>query len=130
MRTVVVALAVCSLLGTGCFVFEEMDSGMEYWEEHSPDANTKKNRKNLELEGDEEPGILERLRQWWHGRASDSGSRHRAEEPSGPPPDPENVLVECTLDGRVQFMRKFDCQLRGGSYTEVDLDQKRPLANR
>jgi hypothetical protein len=45
------------------------------------------------------------VQEWWKS----------VREPSAPQRDPEDVPVRCDIDGRMQFTRKSDCSLRGGS---------------
>ncbi len=98
------------LLGSGCFILDEIDKGQEEMRKHSPEA---KNQAKSAPEKDENGGIsLAALRERSAG-AIDSISG-RVEEALAPEPDPDNVVVSCAIDGRTEFTRKFDCQSRGG----------------
>ena len=110
-RLVALVLACC--VCQGCFAFDEIDKGQKILKKHSPrvreaqqaqaaaPAATKK----------EEEGWLDRagqlaggVKQWWAGRSDRTPER-----------DPDDVPVPCEIDGRMQFMRKSDCAIRGGT---------------
>jgi len=118
--SVSLVLAALALGGAGCFAFEEIDQGQEIMDRHF----AKERKAEEEAQGDEtagtpeEPaGLVARLQSWWSGPDAEETA---APEPSGPPPHPEDVPGRCEIDGSTQFMRKFDCQLRGGTYTPSD----------
>lgn len=117
-RLAAALLAAC--LASGCFVIEEIDKGQEYMDQHA-DVDKRKAIEDEKAEAeqarkdDEGPGVADRMRGWWDERQEDQA---RAEE-SGPEAHPEDKPGRCQLDGKTQFMRKFDCQLRGGSYTPI-----------
>ncbi len=93
---------------TGCFVLEEVDKGQELMKQHSPDAN-----KVDRVEKDDSGGIsLAALRERSAGALEDISGR--VEEALAAEPDPANVVVQCAIEGRTEFTRKFDCQSRGG----------------
>ncbi len=129
-------LCLSLALGTsGCFVLEELDAGMEIMEEHSNvDAKKKRAKQQAAKKGKhgkkgkgkgkkKDPTLVERV-QAWLGLAEEEPGK-KAVEPDSPPPDPENVLVRCQLDGSLTFLRKFDCQLRGGKVaSEVETSPK------
>jgi hypothetical protein len=94
----------------GCFVFDEIDAGQKWMDDHSP---------NAERRGEEappatalasarkpksEPGMGDKLKQWWA----------KVTEPPPPPPDPNDVIVRCQLGAATHFTRKNECLLRGG----------------
>ena len=103
----VIALAALSF-GSGCFVLDEIDSGQEQMRKNSPEG------KNIaRVEKDAEGGIsLAALRERSAGAIE--GISGRVEEALAKEPDPSNVVVQCAIDGRTEFTRKFDCQTRGG----------------
>lgn len=117
-RLAAALLAAC--LASGCFVVEEIDKGQKYMDQH---ADVDK-RKAVEEEkaaaeqakkSDEGPGVTDRMRGWWEERQDDQA---RAAD-SGPGAHPDDKPGRCELNGSTQFMRKFDCQLRGGTYTPL-----------
>jgi len=121
MRCLSIALVCTGLAlgGAGCFAFEEIDQGQEIMDQHfagKRKAEEEKARRDEATRAPEEPApglvarVQARVQSWW------SGSETDAPEPSGPPPHPDNVPGRCEIDGSTQFMRKFDCQLRGGTY--------------
>ena len=114
------AALLAAFLASGCFVVEEIDKGQEYLDQH---ADVDK-RQALEDEkaaaeqakqGDEGPAMTDRVRGWWDERQQDQA---RVEE-SGPGAHPDDKPGRCELKGGTQFMRKFDCQLRGGSWSPL-----------
>lgn len=124
MRAFAIALAcgALTLAGSGCFAFEEIDQGQEIMDQHfgadrKARAETEAREKAAEEAEDDGTGLLARARRWWN---DDGGSAPPEPESSGPPPHPDDVVGRCELDGSTQFMRKFDCQLRGGRYVPME----------
>ena len=100
---------LASLALSGCFVFEEIQNGIDLMEEHSPAANAKRAQEAEEAESpsvteSELPQMKEKLAKWWRSVLE--------EEP--PPPDPSDGIARCEVGGKVRFMRKSDFKLRGG----------------
>lgn len=111
MRRVGILIAVL-LLAPGCFVFDELDKGQKLMEQHSPktDAQRKAASQAAEAPAKPEkpqPGLLDQVRDWIAQRTAEA-------EPKRPQADPDDVPVSCRIGGHVQFVRKSDCQLRGG----------------
>jgi len=115
-------LAACLLaaaLASGCFAFDEIDKGQEVMDQHYGQAAKKKQGDAPEKPA-EQPGPMARLKGWLEEQWSSLRQRaERAEEGGSPPPHPDDTLVACTLDGTTRFMRKFDCQLRGGTFRDL-----------
>jgi hypothetical protein len=111
MRSAAFLLALL-LLAPGCFVFDELEAGRKIMEQHSPktaeqrEAASKKVASSTGGKQDEE-GMLERVQGWLAQRKADA-------ERAKPTVHSEDVPVRCEIRGRMQFLRKFDCQLRGG----------------
>ncbi len=105
-------LAALLLLVPGCFVFEELDAGRKLMEQHSPKTAKKKpepakaGASNPSGAGDD-GGLLAQLRGWLAERSARAGSER-------PQHDPDDVPVRCRIGSRTHFVRKSDCQLRGG----------------
>ena len=112
MRVLLSTLLVCLCLsGTGCFVFDEIDKGQEEMRKHSPAAKNKPvDQADAKQDGDgfSFAGLRKK------GASAFGDLSGRVEEALQPAPDPDNVVVSCNLEGRVEFTRKFDCQSRGG----------------
>jgi hypothetical protein len=100
-----VALAMATILGLGCFVFDELDSaenllanpGFSEQQKKKPDAPKQphaapeKAHVDRPSEGD-----------WWKkSRSLTSG-------------EVSDEFVRCELDGATQFMRRPNCLARGG----------------
>ncbi len=92
-------LLVCTLLAfttTGCFVIDEIDSGMKFMEEHSalePEPEETEETSDAVVR----PGF-----DWQSSRTITPGSRGNSD------------VVSCNLRGQVQFMKRDDCINRGG----------------
>lgn len=103
----VLALACITLLSSGCFVFEEIDKGQETMRKHSP----QKKVEDVKVEPDDSMSFAALRERGMDALGSLSG---RVEEALQTEPDPDNIVVNCDIEGRVEFTRKFDCQSRGG----------------
>jgi len=58
------------------------------------------------------PAVPEKLASWWHETVDE-------------PPvqaDPDDKLVSCEIHGKIQFLRKSDCQLRRGRAAALKTD--------
>ncbi len=118
----VLAILACSLWLSGCFIFEEIRKGDALIEQHSVGWRDKKNRMQeaekevakTELEthsrkaSDGGPGVKDKFSEWWRDTV--------AEEPVTA--DPSDKLVSCEIQGKMQFLRKSDCELRRGRMRE------------
>jgi hypothetical protein len=98
-------LVLCFALA-GCFVFDELDSGMEMMEKNSP-----QNAKKAEAPAGEDPNKPPSGDAWWS--SAKSIDRRSADE-SADPADPTQ-LVSCRLSGGTRFMRRGDCLSQGGT---------------
>jgi hypothetical protein len=110
----VVALIALLVLAPGCFVFDELDKGQEILEKHSPKRAEQKEKEAASrpasassATGKEEPGLIDQVRSWIAQRTAEA-------QPERPQADPDDVPVSCRIDGHLRFVRKSDCQLRGG----------------
>lgn len=103
---------LASLALTGCFVFDELDSGMEIMDEHSAAAKKTKVAKTEPTAAD--TGSEESQLSKWKAQVGEWWRNVLEEEPVGP--DPNDIIVRCQTPGRVNFTRKSDCELRGGRY--------------
>ena len=104
------AAALISSLCCGCFVFDEIDKGQQWMDDHSASAQQSAKESSASDAGGptgkvkEEPSLVERAKEWWA----------KATEPPPPPPDPNDVIVRCKVGDSTQFTRKNECLLRGG----------------
>jgi hypothetical protein len=112
------AILLSSLWLSGCFVAEEIRQGDALIEQHSVGWREKKKGKEKAEEETAKaeaatksqrarnagPGVKSKLSDWWQETVE--------EEPVKT--DPNDKVVSCTIGGKVQFLRKSDCQLRRG----------------
>ena len=119
MRQILCMLGLVGLLagGPGCFVLDELDSGMEKMKEASPGARAKTEAKQAEAERETWDDARKRsgkdgkaidLKAWWKS----------ARTPSSGPRDPSASveIVTCRIGGEKRFMTKVDCEVQGGRY--------------
>ena len=114
------ALTLCS----GCWVMDELDSGMGIMEQHSPKKKGGKGEPTAQAEkggkapepgaapappANEGPGILHELVVW---------TKKKLEGPP-PPPDPQDVPVRCNMGKSVLFTTRGECEGRGGQAREL-----------
>lgn len=104
----VLAIASLVLLSSGCFVFEEIDNGLETMRKHSPEPKASPAKVVADDSGLSFAALRER------GKNALGELSGRVEEAMQKEPDPDNAVVKCEIEGRVDFTRKFDCQSRGG----------------
>ena len=110
MKTRFLRLALpllASLTLPGCFVFDEIQRGIDLMDEHASVESKKAKQAEAESEPYEESKLPEykaQLAKWWN---------HALEE-EPPPPDPNNGIARCEIRGKVSFTRESDCALRGG----------------
>jgi hypothetical protein len=129
-RLLAIALAAC--LCSGCFIFEELDKGQKYMDDHSPTRNeharAKRGRRGGEpvrdeANGDASGGIRERIQialsrvpdalaglkeiLSWRGDEDGKGSS-RGER------DPRDAMVRCVVAGGMLFTSRIECEGRGG----------------
>jgi hypothetical protein len=107
MRNAALLLALL-LIAPGCFVLDELDAGRKIMEQHSPktaeerEARSKKVSSSTGGNQDDE-GLVARVQGWLAQRKADAERAKPSVHPDG-----------CGIGGSMQFLRKFDCQLRGG----------------
>ena len=106
-RLLLILLIAC--LTQGCFVWEELEKGEAIMDAHRPRNLDDEKESEAAAPAKDEPNLIasvsETLQEWWAS----------ATEPSAPERDPGDIPVRCEVDGRMQFTRKSDCRLRGGT---------------
>ena len=107
----VLLMGVC-LLGTGCFVIDEIDKGTAMMDYHSSAPKQATAEAGAARKGGAGGLTLAGLRE--RGADAFSDLSGRVEQALKKAPDPENIVVSCRIEGRPEFARKFDCQSRGG----------------
>ena len=101
-----VLLLIVPLLGSGCFVFEEIDKGMEIMEAHTPTKNKQKREEEEKLAQGEKPLTYSQKVGGWFENAKSLAPREHTS--SGDP------MVSCAAQGRSFFTKRSDCLARGG----------------
>jgi hypothetical protein len=102
-----ILLSLVALLSSGCFVFEEIDKGMEIMEAHTPAVNKQKKAEAEQLaNGEKPPTYAEKMGSWFENAKSLAPREHTSSA------DP---MVKCTAQGRMLFTKRSDCLARGGS---------------
>jgi hypothetical protein len=110
MRTVrLIALMLPLVFAPGCFVFDEIDSGMKEMEARAPKDKQKKEGEQQKAGGKEaeKPTYAKATQAWW-GAAKSLSTAEGDGDAAGEP------IVNCRLSGRSQFMKRSDCVARGG----------------
>jgi hypothetical protein len=105
----VVFLCLLAAFWCGCFVFEEIDAGMEMMDKHSPAAKKTPGGKDgapaqPDKDGEKPVTYAEKVGGWWQNATSLSSQPNASKEP----------FVQCTAGGKTFFTKKSDCQARGG----------------
>jgi hypothetical protein len=113
MKRLAVLLVVC-LLGSGCFVFDEIDAGKAIMEKNSPKPkaggpNAKAGSAKANAIAKAKAGTPRQKagKDWW--------STAKSIEPATDvvPGDP-STPVSCKVHGSTRFMRRGDCLSQGG----------------
>lgn len=108
------ALVLPLVFGSGCFVFDELDAGMEIMDAHTPAANKKKHEEaeaaKTAKDGEAPPTYSQMTQEWWKDASSLSAAPEEGEEDA---PDP-NATVTCRHGGKTFYTRRSDCLARGG----------------
>jgi len=108
-------LLAAACLASGCFVFDELDAGQKIMDQHRARKNkTEQDTPQAKPSEDESPGLVAKVKDWWSGLGEGGGTA--ASRDTSPPPHPDDVLGTCDLGGGLTFMRKFDCQRKGGKF--------------
>ena len=122
------AILLSSLWLSGCFVAEEIRKGDALIEQHSVGWRNKKERveqaeeevakAEAEAENNQArntgPDTKSKLSKWLRETIE--------EEPVKA--DPSDKIVSCTIGGKLQFLRKSDCEIRRGQTTELKTKDK------
>jgi len=102
----VCSLLLVALLCGGCFVIDEIDQGRAIMEEHNPKAVLKADAKG-------EDGAPQTARERLDAYYAKQRAKASAPAKSAGAGD---KIGGCRIDGKVQFTRRSDCQLRGGTF--------------
>lgn len=99
---------LASLSLSGCFVFDEIQRGIDLMDEHAPIARAKE-ATHAEAQGSPEsesmlPHYRAQLAKWWNS----------ALEEESPARDPNDGIVRCVVHDKLSFTRESDCAIRGG----------------
>jgi hypothetical protein len=104
----VLCLMVALLCG-GCFVFDEIEQGQAIMAAHSP--------KSERQEDPAKPDGVEGAGKTARERLTEYYAKQRAK--AGPPKtsdDPGDSIGQCRIGSSTSFLRRYDCQLRGGTF--------------
>ena len=124
----VAAILLSSLWISGCFVAEEIrqgdalieqhsvgwrekKKGMQQAEEESAKAEAKTQSRQARSAG---PGVKDKLSDWWHETVDEEPVKVNRDD----------KLVSCEIGGKLQFIRKSDCQVRRGRAAELKSQRK------
>jgi hypothetical protein len=102
------ALALPLWFGSGCFVFDEIDAGMEIMEAHSPKSNKAKKKADAPDEGEKPPTYQQLVQSWWKDAKTLSVSPVDREESDDP-------MIPCAHAGKTVYTKRSDCVARGGN---------------
>jgi len=117
------SILLSALWFSGCFIADEIRKGDSLIEQHSVGWRKKQERDEQaaseSAKAEEEaqidqarnagPDVKKKLSKWWQETVE--------EEPVKA--NPSDKIVSCTIGGKLQFLRKSDCQLRRGQSAEL-----------
>jgi hypothetical protein len=110
MRVWILLLAV-ALANSGCFVLDEIEKGQELMATHSPDTPASASGQAESAEKPQTP--RERLAEYYAKQRAKAKSRAEKTASADAPGD---AVGSCKVGGSTQFMRRSDCELRGGTF--------------
>ncbi len=122
------AILFSSLWISGCFIAEEIRKGDALIEQHSAGwREKKKGVQNIEeasakAEAETQsrqarnagPGVKDKRSDWWHETVDEEPVKVNRDD----------KLVSCKIGGKLQFIRKSDCEVRRGRSTELKTQRK------
>jgi hypothetical protein len=101
------------LLCGGCFVLDEIDSGVAIMDSHTPDSQKAAAKAATVGTAENSDGTPKNARE----RLNEYYAKQRAKAPaSAPTAASEDKVGQCRIRGTTYFTRRSDCQLRGGSF--------------
>ncbi len=123
-----VAILSSALWLSGCFIAEEIrqgdalieqhsvgwrekKKGMQQAEEESAKAETETQSRQARSAG---PGVKDKLSDWWRETVDEEPVKANRDD----------KLVSCEIGGKLQFIRKSDCQVRRGRAAELKSQRK------
>jgi hypothetical protein len=99
-----IGLLLACVFASGCFVFDELDSGKAIMDKNAPQKPAAAEEKASADKAAKPAGAT-----WWStARSIDTGPAAAAD-----PGDP-NAPVACKIAGSTRFMRRGDCLSQGG----------------
>jgi hypothetical protein len=123
------AILLCALWLSGCFIADELRKGDALIEQHSVGWRKKKERiqqaeaEAAKVEAEREaqlqqarntgPGVQDKLNEWWHETVDEDPVKVNSSD----------AIVSCTIGGKVQFIRESDCAVRRGRAKQLKAEQ-------
>ena len=105
-------LAICILTAlacTGCFALDELEKGQAIMDAHSPKSEDHAGPAEAGSPEGADKSARERLAEYY------AKQRAKAETPKKSD-DPGDAIGECRIGSSSKFLRRSDCQLRGGTF--------------
>lgn len=95
------------VLGSGCYVMDELDQSQKAMDRYTPKDKRKPEQAKTAANGEKQPTYRQAVEGWWeHARTL---SPSPADSKAGDDP-----LVSCRHGGRTVFTRRSDCISLGG----------------
>jgi hypothetical protein len=101
-------------LCSGCFVLDEIDKGQAIMDQHASKERREAEAAERKAEKEEAAKGGSLLADLQDQVASVGGWLAEATQVAPPERDPDDTVVQCQISGRTHFLRKSDCQIRGG----------------
>ena len=105
-------LAICILAAFvcgGCFVFDEIDKGQEMMNTHSPDTGQAAGPAKADSAEGAGKTARQRLAEYYAEQRANAAPPKKSD-------DPGDAIGKCRIGGSTKFLRRSDCQLRGGTF--------------
>jgi len=99
---------IVALLCSGCFVVDEIEEGRKIMAAHSPNPEPEAEKSPTRASGGTK-SARQRLAEYY---AEQRAKAARSAEST----DPADAVGRCRIRGTTHFLRRSDCQVRGGTF--------------
>lgn len=100
---------LAALLCSGCFVIDEIEAGQAIMKAHSPDSEPEAEKSDAARPSGGTQTARQRLAEYYAKQRAKASTASKST-------DPGDAVGRCRIRGSTEFLRRSDCQLRGGTF--------------